>query len=233
MSTDAFNPNAKIYGLELQLDKAVEGIDAAWPAGVDKLPLRGQWYTKEDFKAEVTATRKPWKDVRVAKAVVRQFTQDKPANEAKAKQLLADLKATMTTQFGGESETLSQFGFKPKAKRRALTSEQQTLANAKRLLTRKARGTLGKRQREAIKYDGPPPHVRINADGSSYVYDPSTPSGGASSGGSSSSGNPTGPNGVATNPSNTPSPPGATSIAPSSNGNLESSSTGPPEPNAS
>jgi hypothetical protein len=97
MSEDGMNPNAKSFGLELALDLAADGIDAVWPAGVDKLPLRGNWYTKDEFKAEIAAANKPWKDVRAAKAVVRQFSKDKPANQLKAKQLLADLKATMVT----------------------------------------------------------------------------------------------------------------------------------------
>ena len=173
MSNNGYDPLGKVYGLELRLDTAYEGIDDVWPDGVDKLPLRGKWYTKEEMKALIDAERQPWKKVRAAKAVVRQFSIDKTGHQQTASQLLEDLKATMSTQHGPESETLVTMGFKPRRKRRPLTPAQTLEANVKRQETRKARGIMGRRQREALRYEGNPT-VHIAPDGTMRI-DPGPP----------------------------------------------------------
>jgi hypothetical protein len=171
--SDRIPADAKTYGLELRLDAAYEGIDKLWPKGVDKLPLRGKWMTKDEFKAAIDAERQPWKVVRAAKQVVRQFSIDKPGHKQTATQLLDDLKNTMATQHGGECEKLTEMGFKPRRKRRPLSSEKALQANAKRKRTRELRGTKGKRQLAAIKYEGTP-FIPVKADGTSVV-DPDGP----------------------------------------------------------
>ncbi len=55
--------------------------------------------------------------------------------------------------YSEQPAALVDFGLAPKKTRRKLTAEQQTAATAKRLATRKARGTGGSRQKAAIKGD--------------------------------------------------------------------------------
>ncbi len=174
MSNNGYDPLGRVYGLELRLDTAYEGIDEVWPEGVEKLPLRGKWYTKEEMKALIDAERQPWKKVRAAKAVVRQFSIDKKGNTGTAGQLLDDFKATMATQHGAESENLVTMGFKPKRKRRPLTSAGLLQANEKRKLTREKRGYLTKKQKEALKYEGNPT-IHIAPDGSMRIEPSETP----------------------------------------------------------
>src|SRR5579871_4240140 len=127
--SDRIPADAKTYGLELRLDAAYEGIDKIWPEGVDKLPLRGKWMTKDEFKAAIDAERKPWKTVRAAKAAVRQFSINKKGHKQTGSQLLDDLKDTMASQHGGDSEKLTEMGFKPKRKRRPPSTATVILAN--------------------------------------------------------------------------------------------------------
>jgi hypothetical protein len=174
MSESGYNQDSRVYGLELRLDVAYEGIDKIWPEGVDKLPLRGKWMTKEDLKAAIDAERQPWKKVRAAKAVIRQFSSDKSAHKQTASQLLDDLKNTMSAQHGGDSENLIQMGFKPKRTRRRLPGEEATLAKAKGTLTRQKRGTKGKKQLEAIKFEGTPV-VHVKPDGTSVIHPDGAP----------------------------------------------------------
>src|SRR5579883_308264 len=158
--------DSKVFGLELRLDKAYEGIDELWPEGIEKLPLRGVWYTKEEFKAEIDSARSPWKKKRAARDVLRQFSIDKPANKLVASKLLEDLRDTMAGQHGSDNENLTTMGFKPKRKRRPLTPAKQTLANKKKLDTRKLRGTMGKRQKAKLKFEGDLT-VHVKPDGTS------------------------------------------------------------------
>ena len=62
--------------------------------------------------------------------------------------------------FGSDPTALADFGLAPPAPRRKLTSEEKAAAAAKAAATRKLRGTLGPRQRTAIRAGsaaGPPP----------------------------------------------------------------------------
>ncbi|HZV02163.1 MAG TPA: hypothetical protein VFF73_35975 [Planctomycetota bacterium] len=175
MSNNGYDPLGQSYGLELRLDTAYEGIDKVWPEGVEKLPLRGKWYTKDDMKALIDAERQPWKKLRAAKAVIRQFSIDKKGHKETAGQLLDDLKVTMSSQHGAESEQLVSMGFKPRRKRRPLTSQQAADANEKRQKTRKERGVMGRKQRAALKFEGDVT-VRVAPDGSAEIVPaPSSP----------------------------------------------------------
>jgi hypothetical protein len=176
--SNGYDPLGKVYGLELRLDTAYQGIDDIWPEGVDELPLRGKWYTKEEMKARIDAERQPWKNVRAAKMVVRQFSIDKAGHTHTASQLLDDLKATMTTQHGAESQELVTMGFKPKRKRRPLTPAQTLQANVKRQETRKERGIMGRKQRAAIRYEGDVT-IHIAPDGTSSIETTAPPSPGS------------------------------------------------------
>jgi hypothetical protein len=60
------------------------------------------------------------------------------------------LKQYVMNTYGAASPVLADFGFNV-PKRAALTVEQQTQAIAKRKATRKARNTLGKKQKAGIK----------------------------------------------------------------------------------
>jgi hypothetical protein len=72
------------------------------------------------------------------------------ATSARAKIVLNDLRNYLIAAFGADSPTLADFGFS--APRKAtLTPEQKAAAIEKALATRKARKTLGKRQKARIK----------------------------------------------------------------------------------
>ena len=171
MSEAGLSDHAKSYGVERRLDILLEAILKSWPPGVDKVFIRGVAMTRDELAAKVEETRSIWKRVREAKALIRQFANDKPQHKAVANQLLDDAKVSLASHVGLESETLTAFGFAPKRRRRKLTSEQEALRVAKLRETRKARGTMGRRQREKIKFNGEV-SVFIEPDGTSYVGKP-------------------------------------------------------------
>ena len=91
--------------------------------------------------------------VRVEEA--RAALVDALANEAAVRkteaQFLRGLRIIILGAFCHSSEKLADFALRPKKKRRPLTAEEALVAAAKLRATRKARKTMGKRQRAAIK----------------------------------------------------------------------------------
>ena len=70
------------------------------------------------------------------------------------------LKAWVRAEFGVESTEANDFGF-PAPRKPVLTAEQKALAVERGKATRKARGTLGARQREGIRGTIPAPLARL------------------------------------------------------------------------
>jgi hypothetical protein len=61
------------------------------------------------------------------------------------------LRGVVAAMFAHDVETLARLGITPKKPRRALSPEELVVAKERAAATRKARGTLGKRQRLKIK----------------------------------------------------------------------------------
>jgi hypothetical protein len=94
---------------------------------------------------------------------------------AKGNIVLTELKALVQSQLGSSAGVLGDFGF-TKPKRKTPDEATKAAAVAKRASTRKARHTMGKRQRAEVK--GPSPEANA------HVADSGTPASG---------GNPAGP----------------------------------------
>lgn len=64
--------------------------------------------------------------------------------------LVSGARQALKIAFSGQIETLGDFGLKPPKARTPLTTEQKAAAKAKAEATRKARGTMGSKQKKAI-----------------------------------------------------------------------------------
>src|SRR3984957_13958364 len=64
--------------------------------------------------------------------------------------LVSGARQALKIAFAGQIETLGDFGLKPRKARTPLTTEQKAAAKAKAEATRKARGTMGAKQKKAI-----------------------------------------------------------------------------------
>jgi hypothetical protein len=174
-SNSGVNKQAVVRGIELQLDTAYDGVQNFWPAGLSQLVVEGVNYTQSSLAAKLTSTVSPWKGARDAHATLRQFTQEKPQITSDAKTFLSSMDASLGAVVGQSNELLTKFGFTPKKRRKALTVEEQTLKTAKAKLTRQKRGTLGSRQKAAIKESGAPT-VTITPGASMEITQASSPS---------------------------------------------------------
>jgi hypothetical protein len=72
---------------------------------------------------------------------------------AKVSPVMLAYKRWLLTTFGTATQTLADFGVPPPKARTPRTSEQNAAAAAKRTATRKARGTVGKKKKLAVKGD--------------------------------------------------------------------------------
>jgi hypothetical protein len=75
------------------------------------------------------------------------------AARAKVNPVLLDFKRVLLATFGTATQTLADFGLEPPKARKPLSSEANVAAAAKRLATRKARGTTSKKQKVLANFD--------------------------------------------------------------------------------
>jgi len=70
---------------------------------------------------------------------------------AKTSSLISGVRQTLQVMFAGSIDTLADFGLKPRKDPAARTPEEKVAAKAKALATRKARSTMGPKQKAKIK----------------------------------------------------------------------------------
>jgi hypothetical protein len=84
-----------------------------------------------------------------AKAATRRAVAAEREYRAEKREMLSGVYAALVATLSAEQ--LAQLGLVPKKKARALTAEERTLATAKLRVTRKTKGTRGKKQRHAAE----------------------------------------------------------------------------------
>ena len=166
--TPPVSSQAVTHGMELRLDTAIKGCTTAFPPGITALQVRNVSFNQADLNTKLVSLDQPFKDARAAHASLRQFASQRSDITKAGEQFLADLKAALGGAVGADSQLLTQWGFKPKKPAKPLTSEQKVLRAAKAKLTRQKRGTLGKRQKAAIK-NTTTPNVVVSSGGSQIV----------------------------------------------------------------
>ena len=126
-------------------------IGALQKCGKKTLVLGGKAWATQDIVAKLTAENTAIAASSSAKAqwvkASATVKADRTANDA----LRAALHQAVLVQFGADPAVLDAFGYAKPRTRTPASSEAKVIAAAKRLATRKARGTLGSKQRKAIK----------------------------------------------------------------------------------
>jgi hypothetical protein len=139
-----------------QLQKIQEGLGKHL-ANVGPLTLDGVTVTIADLAALIQADLDAMDASAKARAASRVSVQAERDAHAKALRFLRALKAYVIATFGktpAASSTLEDFGYKPH-KGFARTPEQKAEAKAKAAATRKARHTMGPKQKKLVTGDTP------------------------------------------------------------------------------
>jgi hypothetical protein len=124
-------------------------------ARIKSLMLAGDSYTPATLKAIFLANNDAIGAVESKQAELRQLLLAKEASDAKTSRVRRALKSYLLGLHGPEAVALlAEFGFAPA--RATPNLETRALAVQKMLATRKARHTMGRRQRERIKGEAPP-----------------------------------------------------------------------------
>jgi hypothetical protein len=129
----------------------ITGMGKRYPNGSQQLAFGGTTRT-------VTATTQllqSFVDLRQAVIVAQAAARTKVAAErAQGPALLLfieELVAFIKVTFGNQPDVLSDFGLAPRKVPTPPTAEQKAVAAAKRLATRKARGTMGPKAKKGVK----------------------------------------------------------------------------------
>ena len=137
--------------------QSVVALDQTVIAGVDKhyvnvpsLALGGASYTPTELKSIFQGEIDLEKDLEDARAKVRQLMQSARISRAKVRALRQLLRTYVLTTAGADAaQTLLDFGIKPKPSTPALDTKVK--AKVQRAATRKARHTMGKKQKQSVK----------------------------------------------------------------------------------
>jgi hypothetical protein len=120
--------------------------------------------------AEVVAIYQRAIDARGKAATLRaqlaEALEEIAASDVERKEADQALRGWVRSEFGKESVQANDFGF-PAPKKLSMTVEARALAVARGKATRKARGTMGSRQKEAVKAVGAQPRDVGRPEGTS------------------------------------------------------------------
>jgi hypothetical protein len=154
-------------GLWLALTLLQQGVESQIPS-TSKLTVEGQPVTQAALSSELAT------DVAIFQSVADTQSQYKAAVAARRaavpglKTRYASIIKAIENQFPPGSPVLAQFGIHPPKPKAKLTAQQLAVRAAKAALTRKARGTKGSKQKQAIQTVGTPT-VTITPGGTNIV----------------------------------------------------------------
>jgi hypothetical protein len=138
--------------------KILEGIATSLPKG--PLYLGSKTYTPTSLSAFVQRRIDLANSVEKAKAAWLEAIRSYKTHHAETRVVVDDLRHLVIGAYGVTSPKLADFGFAP-PKRYTLTQEQKALAVERRNATRKARKTMGSRQKKAITGEVPEPPTEL------------------------------------------------------------------------
>ena len=122
-------------------------------ANVATLMFASGSFTPQQVEAQLTLLSTLRADVEAAKATVKAKLAEEQAQSAALNAFQDAFIAFVKATFGNSPAVLADFGLSPKKVATPLTVAQMAAAKAKRDATRKARGTMGSKQKLAVHGD--------------------------------------------------------------------------------
>jgi hypothetical protein len=161
--TDKLTPAEIRTGFEKRAQQMRFGVQKYLPAG-ETLVVNGKRWTQAELVQELQAAERLYADVRDARAALRQKLLDRQAKVRPHAELVADLALVLRGYHGRESAKLAEHGIRT-GSRPPRSSQTIVIARAKARLTRAARHTTGRKQKQAIQAPGNPSLVIYAPDG--------------------------------------------------------------------
>jgi hypothetical protein len=146
------------FGKQLTaINGLIAGITTGLPAGATSIALRGTTYTQTTLLTLLGGLQAVLAAVPATDLAHTTALQVREQNEDEITAVLEALTSTIRGALGSSATGLGNYGLKPRKEPVALTSEQEVTKAAKAAATRKARGTLGKKQKSLIHGTVPTP----------------------------------------------------------------------------
>jgi hypothetical protein len=130
---------------------------AKFPSGVTSVLINGKVYQLTDVTTQLGAIKAPFDVAAQAERDYQKALQTLNGVYEDAVTFVQDTRAAIKPMIGRKSADLVDYGMEPDKTPKPLTAEQEVTKVAKGKATRKARGTLGTRQRTAIHGTLPEP----------------------------------------------------------------------------
>ncbi len=141
-----------------QLTALGNGLIGNPPGGLTSVVVDGNPITVAALAAEVKGYETIWAAVEATDLAHQQALQARTKVEATVQPRVGKIISAMKGMLGPTNPALETlYGITPDKEPQPLTAEQQVARNAKSLATRKARGTMGKKQKAAIHGAVPAP----------------------------------------------------------------------------
>jgi hypothetical protein len=138
-----------------QLKDLITGLTQNPPPNVTSLLVDGKTYTLQELLTALSAYAALYNAVDRAHATFRAAFETRSEIEPDASHLVQGVRAVLKGMFGKKSVALESYGIRPEKEPASLTAEQEVVKVAKAKATRKARHTMGPRQRAKIKGQTP------------------------------------------------------------------------------
>ncbi len=140
--------------LELKFRAMLAGLRREFPPSTESVRFGGRSMSSGEMVALIQSTLDTFEAVHQAEGAFRQAVVNRRRAMKGSRSIYEDAVFFLKHQLGKNSPRLAQFGVALPKDRRPPTAEAAAISRAKAAATRKARGTLGKRQRLAL---GRPP----------------------------------------------------------------------------
>jgi hypothetical protein len=126
------------------------------PTGVTTLLIDGKPVPVTEVVSELATFQSSYEAVRAKRLELQALVQARRELDPELKAFLPKLKTALQAVLGVGSVALAEFGFHPAKTPAPLTGEQIVARKAKAAATRRKRGTLGRRQKAAIRETATP-----------------------------------------------------------------------------
>jgi hypothetical protein len=137
--------------LEAEYKRLINGINTEL-AGVDSFVINGVAWTRPDLLTRLQSRIDASEKTKAARTNLHNIVNSEQELQLEIAPLRAGLKTYLQSRFGKTSGKLQLFGF-AQNKSTQKTAQAKADAVVKSKATRKARGTMGKKQKTAIKGD--------------------------------------------------------------------------------
>jgi len=139
------------------LKTALEAVVKEWPPGLDPVTILQITYTKDEFIMKLAEVFAPYAQVEQDKHTLDNSMAVRTKAHPSAHAFIEAFYSLLAANLGKGNAKLRDFGATPFKARAVPTVEKQAVANQKRLATRTARHTMGKKQKQQIHGTVTPP----------------------------------------------------------------------------